>query len=41
MIAKSVKAEIVQSNARAAGDTGSPEVQVALHAWPTLTVSMC
>ena len=30
MIAKSIKAEIVQSNARAAGDTGSPEVQVAL-----------
>ena len=30
MIAKSTKAEIVQSNARAAGDTGSPEVQVAL-----------
>lgn len=30
MIAKSVKAEIVQANARAAGDTGSPEVQVAL-----------
>ena len=30
MIAKSIKAEIVKSNARAAGDTGSPEVQVAL-----------
>ena len=30
MIAKSIKAEIVQSNARQAGDTGSPEVQVAL-----------
>ena len=30
MIAKSIKAEIVQSNARAVGDTGSPEVQVAL-----------
>jgi small subunit ribosomal protein S15 len=30
MIAKSIKAEIVQANARAAGDTGSPEVQVAL-----------
>ena len=30
MIAKSVKAEIVQANARASGDTGSPEVQVAL-----------
>ena len=30
MIAKSIKAEIVQSNARAANDTGSPEVQVGL-----------
>ncbi len=30
MIAKSIKAEIVQSNARSAGDTGSPEVQVGL-----------
>ena len=30
MIAKSIKADIVQANARAAGDTGSPEVQVAL-----------
>ena len=30
MIEKSIKAEIVQSNARAVGDTGSPEVQVAL-----------
>ena len=30
MIAKSIKAEIVQANQRAANDTGSPEVQVAL-----------
>jgi small subunit ribosomal protein S15 len=30
MIAKSVKADVVAANARAAGDTGSPEVQVAL-----------
>jgi small subunit ribosomal protein S15 len=30
MIAKSIKADIVQANARQAGDTGSPEVQVAL-----------
>ena len=30
MIAKSIKADIVQSNARTPGDTGSPEVQVAL-----------
>ncbi|MGH8804457.1 MAG: 30S ribosomal protein S15, partial [Polaromonas sp.] len=30
MIAKSIKAEIVKANARAANDTGSPEVQVAL-----------
>jgi small subunit ribosomal protein S15 len=30
MIAKSIKADIVQSNARAPGDTGSPEVQVGL-----------
>ena len=30
MIAKSIKADVVASNARAAGDTGSPEVQVAL-----------
>jgi small subunit ribosomal protein S15 len=30
MIAKSIKAEVVASNARAAGDTGSPEVQVGL-----------
>jgi small subunit ribosomal protein S15 len=30
MIAKSIKADIVKDNARAAGDTGSPEVQVAL-----------
>ena len=30
MIAKSVKADVVASNARAAGDTGSPEVQVGL-----------
>ena len=30
MIAKSIKAEIVKSNARSATDTGSPEVQVGL-----------
>ena len=30
MIASSIKAEVVKANARAAGDTGSPEVQVAL-----------
>ena len=30
MMAKSIQAELVQSNGRAAGDTGSPEVQVAL-----------
>ena len=30
MIAKSTKAEIVAANARAANDTGSPEVQVAI-----------
>lgn len=30
MIASSVKADIVKANARKAGDTGSPEVQVAL-----------
>lgn len=30
MIASSVKAEVVKANARSAGDTGSPEVQVAL-----------
>jgi len=30
MISSSVKAEVVQAHARAAGDTGSPEVQVAL-----------
>ncbi len=30
MIEKSVKAGIVKDNARAANDTGSPEVQVAL-----------
>ena len=30
MIAKSIKADVVASNARSAGDTGSPEVQVAL-----------
>jgi small subunit ribosomal protein S15 len=30
MIASSVKAEVVKANARAANDTGSPEVQVAL-----------
>jgi len=30
MIASSIKAVVVQDNARHAGDTGSPEVQVAL-----------
>ncbi len=30
MIATSVKASVVQDNARQPGDTGSPEVQVAL-----------
>ncbi|WP_372660174.1 30S ribosomal protein S15 [Hydrogenophaga sp.] len=30
MIAKSIKAEVVADNARAANDTGSPEVQVAI-----------
>jgi small subunit ribosomal protein S15 len=30
MIAQSIKAEVVSANARAANDTGSPEVQVAL-----------
>jgi small subunit ribosomal protein S15 len=30
MIAKSIKAEIVKSNARSENDTGSPEVQVGL-----------
>ena len=30
MIASSIKAEVVKANARQAGDTGSPEVQVAL-----------
>ena len=30
MIASSVKAEVVKANARKVGDTGSPEVQVAL-----------
>ena len=30
MIASDVKAEVVKANARAANDTGSPEVQVAL-----------
>jgi len=30
MISSSAKAEVVQKHARAAGDTGSPEVQVAL-----------
>ena len=30
MIAKEIKASIVAANARSAGDTGSPEVQVAL-----------
>ena len=30
MIEKSIKAEIVKSNARSATDTGSPEVQVGL-----------
>ena len=29
MIASSIKAEVVKANARAANDTGSPEVQVA------------
>ena len=30
MIASSIKAEVVKANARKVGDTGSPEVQVAL-----------
>lgn len=30
MIAQSVKAEVIADNARAAKDTGSPEVQVAI-----------
>jgi small subunit ribosomal protein S15 len=30
MIASSIKAEVVKTHARSAGDTGSPEVQVAL-----------
>ena len=30
MIASSIKAEVVKANARQAGDTGSPEVQVAM-----------
>ena len=30
MIASSIKAEVVKANARKIGDTGSPEVQVAL-----------
>ena len=30
MIASSIKAAVVKDNARKAGDTGSPEVQVAL-----------
>ena len=30
MIASSIKAEVIKANARAAADTGSPEVQVAL-----------
>ena len=30
MIASSVKAAVVKDNARQAGDTGSPEVQIAL-----------
>lgn len=30
MIAKSIKADIVSANARSTGDTGSPEVQVAI-----------
>ena len=30
MIATSIKATVVQENARKVGDTGSPEVQVAL-----------
>ena len=30
MIASSIKAAVVKDNARQAGDTGSPEVQVAI-----------
>lgn len=30
MIASSIKAEVIAANARAANDTGSPEVQVAI-----------
>ena len=30
MIAKEIKADVIAANARAASDTGSPEVQVAL-----------
>ncbi len=30
MIASSIKAEVVKTHARSAGDTGSPEVQVAI-----------
>lgn len=30
MIASSIKAAVVKDNARSAGDTGSPEVQVSL-----------
>ena len=30
MIASSIKAAVIKDNARQAGDTGSPEVQVAL-----------
>ena len=30
MIASSIKASVVKDNARKVGDTGSPEVQVAL-----------
>ncbi len=30
MIASSIKAEVVKAHARSTGDTGSPEVQVAL-----------
>ena len=30
MIASSIKAEVVKANARKVGDTGSPEVQIAM-----------
>jgi small subunit ribosomal protein S15 len=39
MIASSIKAEVVKANARAANDTGSPEVQVAL--LTTVAVACC